>query len=124
MKKALILLALFCCCVPVIAQEHETEHKLVQFQMVLLKRAPTTARGGIAPPLRRQHVGYYQSLLTSGKAIIAGPIQDDPEVSGVAIFNTKSADEARAWATAESSGKFRSNNNCPSPASTSKPSSG
>src|SRR5689334_4667124 len=101
MKKALILLALFCCCMPVIAQEHETEHKLVQFQMVLLKRAPTTPRGGIAPPLRRQHVGYYQSLLASGKALIAGPIQDDPEWSGVAIFNTKSADEARAWATAD-----------------------
>lgn len=101
MKKALILLALFCCCVPVIAQEHETEHKLVQFQMVLLKRVRSMPQGGIAPPLRKQHVGYYQSLLTSGKAIIAGPLQDDPEVSGVAIFNTKSAEEARAWATAD-----------------------
>src|SRR5689334_6789758 len=87
MKKAL-LLPLFCFfCVPVLAQEHETEHKLVQFQMVLLKRARSMPQGGIAPPLRRQHVGYYQSLLTSGKAIIAGPLQDDPEVSGVAIFN-------------------------------------
>ena len=101
MKKALILLALFCCCVPVLAQEHEAEHKLVQFQMVLLKRAPAMPRGGIAPALRKQHIAYYQSLLASGKAIIAGPIQDDPEVSGVAIFNTKSADDAKAWATAD-----------------------
>jgi len=46
-------------------------------------------------------MAYYQSLLTSGKAIIAGPIQDDPELLGVAILNTKSADEARAWATAD-----------------------
>jgi uncharacterized protein YciI len=101
MKRLLILIALFCFCVPVVAQEHEAEHKLVQFQMALLKRARSMRPGGIAPPLRRQHIGYYQSLLTSGKAIIAGPIQDDPEVSGVAIFNTKSADEARAWATAD-----------------------
>jgi uncharacterized protein YciI len=100
MKRSLILLALFCCCVPVLAQEHEAEHKLVQFQMVLLKRARSLPRGGIAPALRKQHVGYYQSLLASGKAIIAGPIQDDPEVSGVAILNTKSADDAKAWAAA------------------------
>ena len=102
MKKPLILLALLCICVPVMAQEHEAEHKLVQFQLALLKRAVRSApRGGVSPPLRRQHMAYYQSLLTSGKALIAGPIQDDPEVSGVAIFNTKSADEARAWANAD-----------------------
>ena len=102
MKKHFILLALLCICVPVMAQEHETEHKLVQFQLALLKRAPrSTPRGGVSPPLRRQHLAYYQSLLASGKALIAGPIQDDPEWSGVAIFNTKSADEARAWATGD-----------------------
>jgi uncharacterized protein YciI len=103
MKKPLILIALLCICVPVIAQEHETEqHKLVQFQLALLKREVRSApRGGISPALRRQHMAYYQSLLTSGKALIAGPLQDDPQWSGVAIFNTKSADEARAWATAD-----------------------
>ena len=102
MKKPLILLALLCCCMPVLAQEHQAaEHKLVKFQMALLKRTGATPRGGIAPPLRRRHVAYYQSLLSSGKAIIAGPIQDDPELSGVVIFNTKSADDARAWATAD-----------------------
>ena len=102
MKRPLILLALLCFSVPVLAQEHEAEHKLVQFQMVLLKRGPRPIpRGGIAPPLRGRHIAYYQSLLTSGKALIAGPIQDDPELLGVAILNTKSADEARAWATAD-----------------------
>lgn len=102
MKKPLILLALCCFCVPVVAQEHEAEQKLVQFQMVLLKRSSRPMpRGGVPPALRQRHMAYYQSLLTSGKAIIAGPIQDDPELVGVAIFNTKSADDARAWATAD-----------------------
>lgn len=102
MKKPLILLALFCFWLPAVAQEHETEHKLVQFQMVLLKRGPRSLpRGGVAAPLRRRHIAYYQSLLSSGNAIIAGPIQGDPELVGVSIFNTKSADEARAWATAD-----------------------
>ena len=102
MKKSLILLALFCFCLPVLAQEHEAEHKLVQFQMVLLKRGQRPLpRGGVPAPLRQRHMAYYQSLLSSGNAIIAGPIQDDPELAGVAIFNTKSADDARAWATAD-----------------------
>lgn len=98
MKKPLILFALFCFCVPVLAQEHEAEHKLVQFQMVLLKRgSKPMPRGGVPLPLRNRHVAYYQSLLASGKAIIAGPIQDDPELAGVAILNTKSGDDARTW---------------------------
>jgi uncharacterized protein YciI len=102
MKKPLILLALFCVCVPVVAQEHEAEHKLVQFQMMLLKRgSKRLPRGWLTSPLRRDHVAYLQSLLTSGKAIIAGPIQDDPELAGVAIFNTKSGDDAKTWITAD-----------------------
>jgi hypothetical protein len=45
MKKPLILFAMFCFCLSVLAQEHEAEHKLLQFQMVLLKRGskPMTA---------------------------------------------------------------------------------
>ena len=103
MKRPLMLLALFCFfCVPVLGQEHETEHKLVQFQMVLLKRGPQPMpRGWLASPMRKDHVAYLQSLLTSGKAIIAGPIQDDPELRGVLIFNTKSGDEARTWINAD-----------------------
>lgn len=103
MKRPLMLLALFCfCCVPVIAQEHETEHKLVQFQMVLLKRGPKAmTRGALPPAMRRDHIAYFQSLITSGKVIIAGPIQDDPELVGVAILNTKSSDEARTWMTGD-----------------------
>jgi uncharacterized protein len=98
MKRPLILIALLCCCVPVVAQEHETEHKMVQFQMVLLKRgSKPMPRGVLPPPMRRDHIAYFQSLLTSGKVIIAGPIQDDPELVGVAILNTKSSDEARTW---------------------------
>jgi len=102
MKKALILLALLCCCVPVIAQDRQPEHKLVQFQMVLLKHGPKPLpNDSTTTPLRREHMAYYQSLLASGKAIIAGPLQDDPEIAGVAIFNTTSADDARTWVTAD-----------------------
>ena len=98
MKRPLILIALFCLCVPVVAQEHETEHKMVQFQMALLKRgSKRMPRGWLASPARRDHIAYLQSLLSSGKAVIGGAIQDDSELAGVLIFNTKSADDARTW---------------------------
>lgn len=102
MKRPLILIALLCFCMPVLAQEHEAEHKMVQFQMALLKRgAKRLPRGWLSSPVRRDHIAYIQSLLNTGKAIIAGPIQDDPELAGVMIFNTKSVDDARTWTTAD-----------------------
>ena len=36
-------------------------------------------------------------MLDTGKVIIAGRIEDDPELRGVLVFNTKSADEAKEW---------------------------
>jgi uncharacterized protein YciI len=97
MKKAFVLIALLCFCVAVTAQQQqEPQHKLVQFQMALLQRGPKPVPAGWeSSPLRKEHIAYVQSLLASGKVIIAGPIKDDPQLAGVLIFNTKSAEEAR-----------------------------
>ncbi|HEY2963105.1 MAG TPA: YciI family protein [Pyrinomonadaceae bacterium] len=101
MRKVLLLATFLCVCLPVAAQQEE-QHKLLQFQMVLLKQGPKAM-----PPdwetssLRQQHLEYVHSLLESGKAIIAGRIKDDPELRGVLIFNTKSDEEARNWITAD-----------------------
>ena len=102
MKHTLILIALFCLCLPVAAQQHEPqaekppEHKLVQFQLALLKRGPKPVPSSFqSSPLRQQHFAYIQSLMETGKVIIAGPLTGDAEVAGVLIFNTKSGDEAR-----------------------------
>lgn len=101
MKKALLLLTLFCLSISVAAQQEE-QHKLLQFELVLLKQGPQAM-----PPdwetssLRQQHLEYVYSLLETGKVIIAGRIKDDPELRGVLIFNTKSEEEARNWITAD-----------------------
>ena len=107
MKKLLILMTFLCAVVSVQAQDHKQEPqtpkpdpaaKLVQFQMALLKRgSKPMPRNWLASPLRRAHLSYARDLLDSGKAVIAGPVQDDPELRGVFIFRTKSADEARSW---------------------------
>jgi uncharacterized protein YciI len=85
----------------VVGQEKtEPQFKLVEFQMSLLKRGPKwdVTQTKETTPLHQQHIAYVQSLLESGKAVIAGPLGDDGEVRGIYIFRTKSADEARGWA--------------------------
>jgi|SRR5689334_6090445 len=104
MKKALILIALLCLCLslPVAAQEQkqEPQHKLVQFEMVLLKFGPNPLPQDLqTSPLHQEHMAFVQSLLSSGKMIIGGPITGDPKIAAVGIFNTNSADEVRQWLT-------------------------
>jgi uncharacterized protein len=115
MKKLLTLVMLLCAVVSVPAQEHkqpepqksapqkpDPRSKLIEFQMVLLKRGPKVMpRNWQVSPLRQQHLSYIRSLLESGKAVIAGPVMDNPELRGVLIFRAKSADEARAWMMAD-----------------------
>jgi uncharacterized protein len=105
MKKLAVFIALLSVFVPVAAQQSsqqqqqtEPQHKLLQFQMALLKRGPkVTPADWETSSLRKEHLAYVQSLVASDKAMIAGQILDDPDLRGVVIFRTKSADEARAW---------------------------
>jgi uncharacterized protein YciI len=87
-------------------QKQTPESKLIQFHMALLKRGPKwTDPRAIAenkpPQVFQQHVAYVQSLLESGRAVIAGPIQGDPELSGIYIFRAKSEEEAKSWAMSD-----------------------
>jgi uncharacterized protein YciI len=106
MKKQLpiVLAILVATVLPCLAQTQnqpapDPASKLIQFQMALIKRGPkwTPHSGTDVPPVLKQHVDYAQSLLKSGKAVIAGPIKDDKELLGIYIFRTKLADEAREW---------------------------
>lgn len=100
MKKALILIALLC--IPVAGQQAEPQFKLREFQMVLLKPGPKTLGSAWqTSELRKQHLAYVQLLLDADKAMISGPVKDDPELLGVQIFRSKSADEVRGWLAAD-----------------------
>jgi|ERR1043165_2532789 uncharacterized protein YciI len=104
MKKALILIALLCFYLPVAAQQQQQEpqHKLVQFELVLLKPGPNPLPADWeTSPARQEHMAYAHSLMETGKMIIGGPIKDDPQVAAVAIFNTKSAEEVGEWVKAD-----------------------
>ena len=87
---------------PVPAQT-EPAHKLVEFQMALLKHGPkwTAAESAETKRLHQEHLNYVSSLLDSGKAIIVGPFTDGGEIDGVYIFRAKSAAEAKEWVEAD-----------------------
>src|SRR5688572_11791984 len=107
MKLTLVLtLAMMLCGTVVVAQEQkqeqkkaEPQHKLLEFQMALMKRGPkwSTDPGKESPEVQQKHVAYVQSMIESGKMMIAGRVVDDKELVAVYIFRTKSPDEARAW---------------------------
>jgi len=77
--------------------------KLVQFHIALVKRGPkwSPSSSSAASPVHQQHVDYVMSLLQSGKAAIAGPIDGDPEIMGIYVFRASTADEAKAWVMAD-----------------------
>ena len=77
--------------------------KLIQFHMAILKRGPNWSPnpGKDAPAIQKQHVDFVQSLLSSGKVVIAGPIKDESNLVGVYILRSKSADEAKGWVDAD-----------------------
>jgi uncharacterized protein YciI len=78
----------------------EPQFKLVQFQIALLKRGPKCTGDSSAQTkkLEAEQRAYANSLIESGKAVIAGRFDDDGEIRGVYILRTTSADEAKVWA--------------------------
>ncbi len=106
MKKLLTItaLALLVFALPVSqAQEKkEPQFKLIQFQMALLKRGPkwTGESNAQTMQLETAQRAYANSLLDSGKAVIAGRFDDDGEIRGAYILRTQSAEEAKAWTEA------------------------
>jgi len=101
MKKvlvAILFVMLVSLGIPAQQQKSEPEHKLIQFQLALLKRGPKW------PPQTadvKGHHEYARSLLTSNKAVIFGVIKDDPDLIGAYILRAKNADEAKEWVMAD-----------------------
>lgn len=94
--RLLAVICLLCAvCCPLFAQEH----KMVEFQMVLLKRGPKWT-GNTTEDTRLLEVAqrdYATSLIESDKAVIAGRLTDDGEIRGVYVLRAKTAAEAKEW---------------------------
>ena len=101
--KRCVLIALFLFASTALALAQEQQHKLVQFQMVILKKGPAwdSTKAEDRNSILQQHLKNVIALLDSGKAIIAGPFDDSSDVAGLFIFRTASAYEAKAWVDAD-----------------------
>ena len=100
----LIAQLLFTVAVPVRAQQKaEPQHKMVEFQMVLLRPGPNWSRNDVAQRKWAVNVLKDQiaSLLESGKAVIAGPLADHNKLLAIYVLRASSADEARGWVEAD-----------------------
>jgi uncharacterized protein YciI len=81
-------------------EKKEPQFKLVEFHMALLKRGPkwTGENNSQTKELESAQRDYAASLIDSGKAVIAGRLDDDGDIRGVYILRAKSAAEAKEWA--------------------------
>jgi uncharacterized protein YciI len=99
-----VTLALLCLLlIASFAHAQPAEHKLVQFQMAILKKGPAweTTKVEERNTTFQKHLANVIALLDSGKAIIAGPFNDETDLAGIFIFRAASTDEAKAWVDAD-----------------------
>jgi uncharacterized protein YciI len=87
------------------ALSHAQEHKLVQFQMAIMKKGPRwdVTKEQDRNAILQRHLANVVSLLNSGKAAIAGPFGDDNDLAGIFILRSASAAEAKSWVDADPS---------------------
>jgi len=86
-----------------LSAQPKEEHKLVQFQMAILKKGPKweATKEADRNSIFKEHLGNVISLLTSGKATAAGPFDDDTDLAGIFILRAASSDEAKTWVDAD-----------------------
>jgi len=73
------------------------EHKLVQFQMAILRKGPqwSTTKPEDRNKILLQHRDSVVALFNSGKMVIAGPFGDETELAGIFVLRA-TAEEAKA----------------------------
>src|ERR1051325_11582504 len=79
------------------------DHKLVQFQMALLKKAPkwNSTSEDARNQILHQHLANVIAMLQSGKAVAVGPFGDDSDLGGIFILRAASTEEAKSWVDAD-----------------------
>jgi uncharacterized protein YciI/uncharacterized damage-inducible protein DinB len=70
--------------------------------LALLKSGPQTAQPSAeAQKIQLDHLWHIRRMMDEGKMLAAGPFMKDGDLRGIFVFNTESAEEAKAWAEAD-----------------------
>ncbi len=88
------------------AEEHkknpDMKWTMKKYHLVLLKRGSQTAQPAAeAQKIQLDHLWNIRQLMDEGKMLAAGPFMTDGDLRGIFVFNTESAEEAKAWAEAD-----------------------
>lgn len=84
------------------AKTQEPKIEMGTFYLCLLvKPGNFSGRTPEMQPVFQGHMKHLLSLLSSGKASIAGPFADDTRIAGILVLNASSPEEARAWEEAD-----------------------
>ncbi|HKE59072.1 MAG TPA: YciI family protein [Pyrinomonadaceae bacterium] len=102
-SQVLKLMVVFVLLLLVLGITANAQETMVQFHMAIMKRGPnwTANPNKDALATQQKHLEFAQSLLDSGKAVIAGPIKDASDLVGIYIFRAASADEAKSLVMAD-----------------------
>jgi uncharacterized protein YciI len=85
------------------SESEDPPFELDRYELVLLKRPanPPAMSDGEIDRLQDLHVGYLTSLTASGEIRVAGPFDEQPDVSlrGMALYQTGSLDRTKELAS-------------------------
>lgn len=105
MKIRIPAIAVLCALIlsPLAFARQDEAHKLVQFQMAIMKKGPKwdTTKEQERTQIVQQHLNNVLSLFASGKMVISGPFTDDTNIAGIFILRAASPAEARTWVNAD-----------------------
>src|SRR6266567_1769439 len=100
--KTRILVIVTTLLISLLCRAQESQHKMVQFQMAILKKGPewTTMKPDLRNQIMLQHRDSVAALLSSGKIVIAGPFSDNTDTAGIFVLRVPAA-EARTLVDAD-----------------------
>ncbi len=99
MKTHLLTTGILLLLLPATFVAQPAEHKLVQFQMAIIKKGPKweSTTNEERAVILQQHLRYAVSLLSSGREVVAGPFSEATDIFGVFIFRAITSAEAKSW---------------------------
>lgn len=80
-------------------KEGDTTYVMQKYFMVFLKKGPNRAQDSVSlNQIQMGHMKHLDSLFYAGKITMAGPYEDDSDISGIAVYCTQTFAEADSLA--------------------------
>jgi uncharacterized protein len=109
MKRLFLLCLVVTVVTPTVAPADDSVPNMEKYYLVLLKRAPNAPKleERELEDLQKKHIGHLRAMYEAGKMVIAGPFdeQQDLTMRGMCLYRVTTLDEARKLAEQDPSVK-------------------